>query len=86
MAQQIRTQIDLTSKRSLKKFNRASYMAKVILVDKDDNVIGHKERGESGGDDIHRIAGLWVTNSKDEVLIAQRTKFKKYDAGKWGPA
>lgn len=35
---------------------------------------------------IYRCAGLWLTNSRQEILLAQRKLTKKNDPGKWGPA
>ncbi len=59
---------------------------KTIIVDENDNVIGHKEREEVGGEDIYRIAALWVTNSKGEILLARRHRTKTHHPLKWGPA
>lgn len=61
-------------------------MSKVIIVDKNDEVIGYKLRNNRTSEDIIRIAGIWMENEKNEVLIAQRSKNKKNDPGKWGPA
>lgn len=63
-------------------------MSKIIVVDENDNEIGFKERSEIGPDDIYRVSGLWLTNSKGKILLAQRS-FNKHPAhspGKWGPA
>ena len=57
-----------------------------VFVDKDDNVLGYKPKAEFGPDDIERVSALWVTNSKGEILIAQRALTKKYGPGYWGPA
>jgi isopentenyl-diphosphate Delta-isomerase len=57
-----------------------------VFVDRDDNVLGYKPKAEFGPEDIERVSGLWVTNSKGEVLIAQRALTKKYGPGYWGPA
>ena len=59
---------------------------KIILVDKTDNIIGSKERGTLDQDDIYRISALWIKNTKEEFLLAQRKLTKKNDPGKWGPA
>ncbi len=59
---------------------------KVIIVDEKDNVIGYKERDDRNQHDIIRIAGIWIENEKNEVLIAQRSFDKNNDPGKWGPA
>jgi isopentenyldiphosphate isomerase len=62
-------------------------MTKIIIVDKEDKVIGSKERGTLDYEkDIYRVAALWVTNSKNEVLLAKRALTKKHNPGKWGPA
>jgi len=61
-------------------------MAKIILVNEKDEVIGSKERNDRDGNDIIRVSGVWVFNSAKEVLIAQRSLDKAYDPGKWGPS
>jgi isopentenyl-diphosphate Delta-isomerase len=58
----------------------------LILVDKNDNPIGLKERKDLLDEDICRVSALWLTNSKGEVLLAQRALTKQNDPGKWGPA
>lgn len=60
---------------------------KIIIVDKNDKIIGHKYRkGLIDEKDIYRVTALWVTNSKGESLLAQRSFNKNNDPGKWGPA
>lgn len=61
-------------------------MPKIIIVDDEDRVIGHKERVGVGSDDIYRVSALWLTNSRGQILLAQRKLTKKHDPGKWGPA
>jgi len=57
------------------------------VVDKNDNIIGIKDRSEIDfNKDIYRVSALWLTNSKGEVLIAQRKLTKDRDPGLWGPA
>lgn len=57
------------------------------VVDEEDKIIGYKLRHEIDfTNDIYRIAAVWITNSNDEVLIAQRALDKDKDPGKWGPA
>ena len=57
------------------------------IVDLNDEIIGHKPRNEIDfKKDYYRIGCLWLTNSKGEVLIAQRLLAKDKDPGKWGPA
>ncbi len=61
-------------------------MSSCTVVDENDQVIGYKNRDEIKPEDIYRIAALWVTNSKGDVLLAQRALSKKNSPGKWGPA
>lgn len=57
------------------------------IVDENDKPIGSKLRGDIDWQkDYYRIAALWLTNSKGEVLIAQRLLTKDKDPGKWGPS
>ncbi len=60
--------------------------AKIIIVNENDEIIGYKERGTLNRSDIYRVSGLWIQNSKGEILLAQRSFSKKNDPGKWGPA
>lgn len=59
---------------------------RVTIVDKQDNVLRYKNREECLPSDIERASALWLTNSKGEILIAQRAYTKPRDGGKWGPA
>lgn len=60
---------------------------KIVIVDDHDNVICSKYRDEVDYyKDIRRSAGIWVTNNKNQILIAQRSFKKRIDPGKWGPA
>ena len=57
------------------------------IVDENDQIIGHKKPAEIDfQNDIYRVAALWLTNSKQEILLAQRKYTKNHDPGKWGPA
>ena len=57
------------------------------IVDENDEIIGYKPRNEIDfKKDYYRIGCLWLTNSKGEVLIAQRLLTKDKDPGKWGPS
>ncbi len=60
--------------------------SKIIIVDKKDKIIGHKERENLNTEDIYRVSALWVTNSKGEILLARRALSKSHSPGKWGPA
>lgn len=56
---------------------------KIIIVDKNDNVIGSKYREDLiPRKDIYRVSALWITNSKDEVLCTQRSFNKEHNPGK----
>ena len=59
----------------------------IQIVDKNDTVIGTKERDEIDySSDIYRVSALWLTNSNGQALIAKRAMAKKNSPGKWGPA
>lgn len=60
-------------------------MERMIIVDQDDNEIGVKDRN-GVGNEIYRVAALWVTNPKGAILLAQRSFNKKNSPGRWGPA
>jgi isopentenyl-diphosphate delta-isomerase len=57
-----------------------------VIVDENDQIISHKFREEIVQSDIYRVAALWITNSKGDILLAQRALSKKNDPGRWGPA
>jgi isopentenyldiphosphate isomerase len=59
---------------------------RITIVNDQDEIIGHKERGTLIQADIYRVAALWVTNSEGSILLAQRQFGKRHDPGKWGPA
>ncbi len=57
------------------------------VVNDDDEIVAYKLRPDIDfKKDIYRVSALWLTNSKGEVLIAQRLLTKDKDPGKWGPA
>jgi len=57
-----------------------------IIVNKEDKIIGHKQRGSLNSSDIYRVSALWVQNSEGQILLAQRSFNKKNAPGKWGSA
>jgi len=59
---------------------------RIIIVNDQDEIIEHKERGMLAKEDIYRVSALWVSNSKGDILLAQRKFTKSHDPGKWGPA
>ena len=63
-----------------------TFMEQIIIVDKNDVVIGTKARADVSADDIYRSSALWITDQSGNILLAQRSFNKSHDAGKWGPA
>ncbi len=59
---------------------------RIVIVNERDEVIGAKEREELLLADIYRVSALWITNSQEEILLAQRALTKKKAPGRWGPA
>jgi len=59
---------------------------RTIIVDDQDEAIGHKDRSTILPEEVYRVAALWVTNSGGDILLAQRQLTKRNDPGKWGPA
>ena len=59
---------------------------KIPVVDSNDVQVGVKKRDEITENDIYRVSALWLTNSKGEILLAQRALTKKNSPGKGGPA
>ncbi|MFZ1250723.1 MAG: NUDIX domain-containing protein [Candidatus Microsaccharimonas sp.] len=60
---------------------------KCLIVDENDTIIGAKSKDEIDfSKDIYRVSGIWVINSKNEVLIAQRSITNTNGAGLWGPS
>ncbi len=60
--------------------------SRITIVNNQDKIIGHKERGTLAQEDIYRVSALWITNSKGDILLAQRQLGKRHHPGKWGPA
>ncbi|MBC7708122.1 NUDIX domain-containing protein [Polaromonas sp.] len=59
----------------------------IQIVDEVDNLIGHKYRAHVDlATDIYRSSSLWLTNTRGQILIAQRKLTKDKDPGLWGPA
>jgi isopentenyldiphosphate isomerase len=62
---------------------------RIIVVDENDTIIGDIGRDELYGKEdttIYRVTALWLTNSRGDILLAQRSHSKKHDPGIWGPA
>jgi len=58
----------------------------IPVVNDKDRIIGYKNRSDILPNDIYRVSALWITNSKGDILLAQRSLTKKNDPGMWGPA
>ena len=59
----------------------------ITIVDENDNILWYKKRWTlEHWKDIYRISGLWLENSRWEVLIAQRAYSKKNQWWKRWPA
>lgn len=61
-------------------------MSKISIVDENDNIIGSEEFEKAKKERIYRVAALWITNSRGEILLALRHRDKTHDPLKWGPA
>lgn len=61
-------------------------MTKITIVDENDNAIGDRERFQLIPGDIYRVSALWLTNSRGDILMAQRSFAKKNSPGKWSAA
>jgi isopentenyldiphosphate isomerase len=60
---------------------------KINIVDENNNIIGIKYRDEIDyKTDRYQCTGLWLTNSKGEILLAQRKLTKEKDPGMWSCA
>jgi len=59
---------------------------RIPIVNKQDEILGYKDRNDTNLNDIIRVSGVWVYNSQKKVLIAQRSPNKKHEAGKWAPS
>lgn len=59
----------------------------IPIVNSKDEIVGSKPRAVVDFNvDIFRTASLWITNSRGDVLLAQRKHDKKVDPGKWAEA
>ena len=61
-------------------------MVTLPVVNEQDEIIEYKERSEITIKNIYRVSALWITNSKGEILLAQRALTKSHHPGRWGPA
>ena len=61
-------------------------MSKIVIVDDNDKIIGHKVSDERTPDDTYRASLLWIKNTKGESLITLRSRSMKIYPGKWAAA
>lgn len=57
----------------------------IIIVDENDNIIGHKTRPNIQLNDIYRVSSLIVYNKEGDVLLGKRAKTKKNNPNLWAP-
>lgn len=58
-------------------------MSKVIVVNREDEIVDYRDRNDWNTSDIIRVAALWIYNSENQVLIAQRSLNKVRSPGLW---
>jgi len=58
----------------------------IIIVDKNDKIIGYSSRQDMNAKDIYRVSALWLTNTNGGILLAKRSSNKKHHPDRWGPA
>ncbi len=62
-------------------------MKRIVVVDENDTVLGHKDEESLKSSDIYRVAALWITDTTGKyVFLAKRALDRSHDPGKWGPA
>jgi len=59
---------------------------KIPIVNEQDEIIKIVDMNDRQKSDICRVSALWITNEKDEVLLARRSLSKKRSPGCWGSA
>ena len=60
---------------------------KIVIVDENDRFLGLKDKKDlKNPGEIYRSAALWITNSKNEILLCRRAASKKLSPNLWGPA
>gem|GEM_PF-4468273 len=57
--------------------NNIHMETQVIIVDKDNNIIGHKSRSELTSEDIYRVSAVRITDENGKILLGQRALTKK---------
>jgi isopentenyldiphosphate isomerase len=72
--------------RELDKILAIQHERYAVLVDMDDREIGHKHLDSIDERDVVRVAALWITNGKGEILLAKRPMSKRRDPNRWGPS
>jgi isopentenyldiphosphate isomerase len=54
-----------------------------IIVDKNDRIIGYKDRHKLSAVDMPRIVVVWLEDGRGNVLIHKRSMLKKAGKGRW---
>jgi ADP-ribose pyrophosphatase YjhB (NUDIX family) len=55
----------------------------IIVVDKDNKVLGTKPRSQISTSDYFRVSGLWITDLSGNILLARRAEDLKHNPGMW---
>lgn len=58
----------------------------IPVVNKQDEIIGHKKRGDITYDDIYRVSACRIIDPAWNILLTQRWLTKKHNPWKWQPA
>ncbi len=45
----------------------------IPIVNEEDQLIGYKDRAAVQSNDIYRVSAVWITDSKGDILLAQRS-------------
>lgn len=59
---------------------------KLTVVNEQDEILGYKDHRDRQAGDIVRISYIWLLDSSDRILLAQRAFDKPHDPGKWSSA
>ncbi|MBI2573293.1 NUDIX domain-containing protein [Candidatus Woesearchaeota archaeon] len=58
----------------------------IPIVNEQDEIIGYRNRTNLKEGDMYRVSMVWITDSKQRILLAQRSKIKALSPLCWGPA
>ena len=55
----------------------------IILVNKQDRIVGYRPRSQVRDDDVFRFALVWIEDGKGNALIHRRADHKRFYPGRW---